>query len=138
MAIARTIGTLIGTDESTGVPLAVADTVNTAGAEVDLLADNASMGILSVYLAFTTPTPGPTKGDIRVTVRDVRAGGGQAFVRPNAGVFNLPAAGAAAATRHYWFVGRLDIGRYIEAAVTNNTNVALANVSLLYVLEKMT
>lgn len=128
MAVARTTLTFLGTSETVGVT--VANTATSAGAEKDILGDDASTGLLVLYLAFTSTV---TAGSLDVTFHPIRATG-QAYKAQAAQFSVAPVSG----TRLY-FLGCVQPDRYGSADVTNNaTGASATNVSVLGTLFKAT
>lgn len=135
MAVTRSTGALLGTDESTGVSLDVG--ASSAGSQADLLADNTSRGEISLYVVFTTPSAAPTKGGLVVTYEDERVSG-QRYPSPDSPArrWDVPLGAVPASTTKKVFLGRLPTGRYGLAVALNTSDVALSNVAILYALEK--
>lgn len=131
MAIARSEAAFIGTNEGAGA--AVAAGAVEAGSQVDVLGDNTSTGEATVFLVFTTPAAAITRGHITVVLYDIKANAGYSY-QMDVKVFNL--VGAAGATTYKIRLGRYPVNRYARADVKNQTDVALANVAVLYALEK--
>ncbi len=133
VTIARSTGALLGTDETTGVSLAVATAVTSS--EVDILGDNTSSGVLNLYAVFTGT--GLASFTVAVNARRLT---GQGYVNygtdgPNPVIIqvNLAVAGVAVKV----FLGRFESPRYATVTVTNGP-VALTNLAILYELVKTT
>lgn len=127
MAIARSTGAFIGTDESTGAT--IANNATEIGSEVDVLGDDASAGDLELFLVFTSTVIAGTV-DVRINKRRVT---GQAYqktsfersVAPINGTQKIP-------------LGRVPASRYMSVDVRNNATGANAtNVFVGYELTKL-
>lgn len=126
MTVARSTGALLGTNETTGVEIAAGAT--TTGSEVDILADNASTGYVSLYATFSGAG---TTGNVEIKFKGSRVSG-QAYDWPDL-TFNL----RFDATGKRLLKDRVPVGRYVTALVRNATNAKITNVAVLYELEKL-
>lgn len=127
MAIARSTIALLGTSESSGDT--ITNNSTDSGSEVDVLGDNASTGMLSLYLVFTsTVTAGSldvTFNPIRVTTQAYKARSAQWSVSPVSG------------TKKY-FLGTVQAPRFASVDVLNNaTGASATNVAVLAELIKV-
>lgn len=130
VTLARSTAFLIGTNEATGVAVAAGDSVSSN--QVDILADDTSVGEFSLYLIIT-PATSPSRGTVNVTVSDIRANGGAAFTRADGSKIVKVAKAAAAAAK--FNLGRYKTGRYTKVDVKNDSDVTVT-VVVAYVLEK--
>jgi hypothetical protein len=129
MAITRSTGVFLGTDETTGIT--INNGVTATGAEIDLLGDNASNGSLNLYLSATSSNF--AGGTIDVKLRYHRISG-QAHdsvaktvsVPPTNGTIKL-------------YLGQYPVARYMACDVTNNSSghSAATNVTVGYELFKV-
>lgn len=129
MTIARTVGALLGTSESVGV--AVAAQAAGTGAEVDVLGGTTSAGVMGLYLLCTPAAA--ASGELDVTLFAVNATGGLKYPQMLKQIRLQAATG-----QQKLFLGRVPCQRYHSVSVFNNTDQPLANVSVLYELEKTT
>jgi hypothetical protein len=126
MAITRSTGALIGTDETTGDT--ITNTSTDTGAEVDVLGDNTSIGEVEIYLVFTSTV---TAGTLDITINKRRVTG-QAYAKVSAELSVAPINGTQKIP-----LGRRPASRYMQASIKNNaTGASATNVSLLYELFK--
>ena len=137
MAITRSTGALLGTDESTGVSVAsnamVATTsANTGGAnannDVDVLGDNTSVGDLWLYAVVTSTV---TAGSLDITINNRRLSG-QAYARTGISRSLAPTNGTQKIP-----LGRIPASRYMAVSCLNNATGASATVAVLFELEKL-
>lgn len=127
MGIARSTGSLKGTDESSGVT--ITNNSTDSGAEVDVLGDNASAGDVNLYLVFTSTV---AVGSLDVTINRRRLTG-QGYVQASAQFSVSPINGTAK-----YYLGRVPASRFMAADVKNNaTGASATNVSVLYELFKL-
>lgn len=126
MAITRTTGAFVGTDETT--LQAIANNATQTGSEVDLLADNTSVGDVWLYAVITSTV---TAGTVDITVNTRRVTG-QAYARTSASRSIAPTNGTQKVP-----LGKVPAARYMNVNVTNNNTGASASVSILYELEKL-
>jgi hypothetical protein len=131
MSIARSTGALLGTDESTGV--SVASAASSAGNEVDILANNTSRGLLTLYLVFTPTTAPDAGGIVSVDYFDARVTA-QPVTPPQ--VFPVATGGMPAAVVQKIRLGAVKPSRYGKITFRNGSGSALTNVAVLYALEK--
>lgn len=134
MAITRTLGSLIGTTEGTGVTIANNASAYSGGgvsaAAVDLLGDGTSVGDAWFYLVVTTSA---NQGSFDVYLIPMRVSG-QPYTKAQAD-FSIPPGGA----NIFAPLGKRPISRYFGAQVLNNgTGANGTNVGLLFELEKFT
>lgn len=132
MAVARTNGAFVGTNETTGATIAAG--ASEVGSQVDLLGDDTSFGEVQVFLIFT-PAAVVTQGNVRVVLYDIWANAGNKYVKKD-GIINVNATGAAASQQKI-NLGRFKACRYGSGTVTNNTDKSLGTVALLYQREKV-
>lgn len=125
MAITRTTGAFIGTDETSGQ--AIASSATYTGAETDVMGDNASVGDLWLYAVITSTV---TSGSLDITLNNRRVSG-QAYARPAISRSVPPVNGTQKVP-----LGKLPASRYMAVVVTNNSTGASATVAVLYELEK--
>lgn len=125
MSITRSTGALVGASETAGVGIASGATYD--GAEVDLLGDNTSRGMATLYLCFTASD---RVGNLTVNIKNARVSGqayqdkGLSFVVPGDQTGKV-------------LLGRTPVSRYMSASVINKlTTGNAANVAVLYELEK--
>lgn len=127
MGLARSTGSFLGTDETTGVT--IANNASSAGSEVDVLGDNASAGDVNLYIRFTSTV---TVGSLDVTVNRNRVTGG-AYSQPSAQFSVTPINGTGK-----YYLGRVPAARFMLVSVLNNaTGASATNVSILYELFKL-
>lgn len=126
MALARSTGALIGTDETT--LQSIANNATQTGSEVDVLGDNASVGDVWLYAVITSTVTAGTI-DIRVNSRRVT---GQAYAKTNFEISIAPTNGTQKVP-----LGKRPASRYMTSDVKNNATGASASVSILYELEKL-
>jgi hypothetical protein len=131
MTIARSVGALLGTNESTGVTIAAAATGT--GTEVDLLSTTGK-GRVSLYLCFT-PASIPARGFLKAALAPARVTGSP-FADKNR-VWRVEV-GAMPASAQKVFLGTVEALRYALGTVLNSSDVSMGNVALLYELEKET
>lgn len=124
MAIGRSTGALLGTSET--VLLAVAAGATSTGAEVDVLADNTSVGEVAAYLVLTGVAVGSV--DVRLNPRRVTT---QAYQQPNFQVNVATIAGTVKVP-----LGRFSASRFMTADVKNNDGTNAVSVFVGYELEK--
>src|SRR4029077_5231557 len=127
MSIARSVGALKGTDETTGVTIATTQT--DTGAVTDLLGDNASAGVIWLYLVFTSTV---TAGDVDVRFNAAKRlnSGTEEYVKTSYEVKVAPINGTQKIP-----LGPRPCPRYASVDVLNNATGANAtNVSVLYEL----
>lgn len=127
MSIARSTLALLGTSESSGAT--IANNATSSGSEVDVLGDDTSTGMLSLFLVFTsTVTAGSldvTFNPIRLTTQAYKSRAAQWSVSPVSG------------TKKY-FLGTVRASRYASADVLNNaTGASATNVAVLAELTKV-
>jgi hypothetical protein len=126
MALARSTGVFLGTDESTGVT--IANNATTTGSEVDLLGDNTSVGDAWFYAVFTGAGTTGTL-DLKFNPRRVS---GQAYSKVNFEISIPPISGAQKIP-----LGKRPVSRYMNIEAKNNgTGGNLTNVTIGYELEK--
>lgn len=138
MAITRSTGALLGTDESTGVSCAnnatvqttLANTPNNANSnnDVDVLGDNTSVGDLWLYAVITSTV---TAGTLDITINNRRASG-QAYARTGISRSVTPTNGTQKIP-----LGRVPASRYMAVSCLNNATGASATVAILFELEKL-
>lgn len=127
MAVTRSTGVFLGTDESTGVT--IANNVESLGSEVDVLGDNASGGEVHVYLKFTSTV---TAGNLLVRINHRRITG-QAYLKRSYDVPVPPINGTDRVD-----VGRFSASRYMSGDVKNDaTGASATSVTLGYELFKV-
>jgi len=132
MAIARSRGALIGTDETTGVSVAANATVYTSGGssttDVDILGDDTSVGDTWIYAVFTSTANG---GTMDITVSPHRnTGKGYTKINPEV---QIPIINGTQMVP----LGKRPAERYMAAKALNNGGSAVTNFSLLYSVEKL-
>lgn len=123
MSIARSTTALafLGTSESVGVT--IANTATSSGAEVDVLGDDTSTGLLNLYLVFSSTV---TAGSLDVTFNPRRLTG-QAYKARSAQWSVAPISGTAK-----YFLGTVQAPRFGSADVLNNgTGANATNVAVL-------
>jgi hypothetical protein len=126
MATVRTVGALVGTNETTGVDLAYGTPVD--GAIVDVLGDDTSRGTLWLYLSFT----GSAAGEVKVTISNCRVTG-QTYYYPNQ-KFTVDLSKG-----NKQCIGIIQASRYMCARLEASiSSISLSNAALLYELEKIT
>ena len=137
MAITRSTGALLGTDESTGVSAANNATIvttfaNTSGAnannDVDVLGDNTSVGDLWLYAVITSTV---TAGSLDITINNRRSSG-QAYAKTSISRSLTPTNGTQKIP-----LGRIPASRYMAVSCLNNATGANATVAVLFELEKL-
>ncbi len=128
MTIARSVGFLIGSSKTAGVPLPAGGTFY--GGSKDVLGDNTSTGKINLYISLGA---GATPNSVQLKVLlDLQPDTGTGFGNPVAVPVSL---GAMTGTQRA-FLGRFEIGRYVAATISSNCDNALTNVALEYELEK--
>ncbi|MDE2095651.1 MAG: hypothetical protein KGL39_00210 [Patescibacteria group bacterium] len=133
MAIARSRGALIGTDETTGVTLANNGTAYTnAGSvttDIDMLGDDKSIGDVWLYVVFTSTV---TAGTLDLTISSHR-NTALGYVKTNPDVQIAPINGTQKIP-----LGKRPCERYLAVKALNNaTGANITNLSVLYTLEKL-
>ena len=126
MAITRSTGAFIGTDEST--LQSISNNATQTGSEVDVLGDNASVGDVWLYAVITSTV---TSGSIDITINNRRVSG-QAYSRPSLSRSITPTNGTQKIP-----MGKMPCSRYMNATITNTATGASCSVALLYELEKL-
>lgn len=125
MAIARTAGALVGTNESSLQTVSASATFS--GTEVDVLGDNSSLGEAWFYIVVT---------DIAVSSIDVtinqRRLTGQAYKKLASDV-NIPTINGTQMVP----LGKMPVERFLQADVKNNDGSNSVQVAVLYTLEKV-
>jgi hypothetical protein len=128
VAVARSTIALLGTSESTGVTIAT--TATGTGSEVDVLGDNASAGVLELYLVFTSTV---TAGSVLVNVNKRRLTGEAYQVRASTFGGIAPINGT-----QKLYLGSVSASRFMQVDVTNNaTGANMTNVAVLGELFKV-
>lgn len=125
MPISRNTGALVGTNESTLQNIAAATTHT--GTEVDVLADNVSVGDMWLYLVVTATAVSSV--DIRVNSRRIS---GQAY-QHDAYQINVPTISGTKRVP----LGKRPASRYMTADVRNNDASNAVSVFVGYELEKL-
>jgi hypothetical protein len=128
MSVARSIGALIGTNESTLQNIAASGT-NT-GSEVDLLGNDTTLGEALFYVVITSVTGLSTASiDLKLnTRRDT----GQAYSQESYTV-NLAIINGTKKVP----LGMRPVSRYMNAEVRNNDGTTAVDVAVLYELYKL-
>lgn len=124
MAIARTTGALIGTNETTGDT--IANNATDSGSQVDVLGNDTSVGEAEFFLCATSTV---TAGTIDIYINKQRvSGAGYSKLSPDYQV--TPINGTIK-----YPLGRRAVSRYMSAKIINNaTGANLTNVFLGYEL----
>jgi hypothetical protein len=125
MAIARSTGAFLGTDESTFQTITLSATAN--GAEKDLLGDNVSIG--DVWLYCVVQNVAISSIDIKVNNRRVT---GQAYAKDNFDI-NVPTINGTKKVP----LGKFPASRFMQVDVKNNDGTNTVSVFIGYELEKV-
>ncbi len=125
MALARTTGALVGTDESTLQSITAGATF--AGSEVDVLGDNASLGEAWFYVVVTDAAI----SSIDVTINQRRVTG-QNYQKLSSDV-NVPTINGTQKVP----LGKMPVSRFMQAQVKNNDGSNAVTVLIGYELEKV-
>jgi len=129
MAIARSRGGLIGTNETTGL-VTIANNATSTGSEKDLGSADDCLLRIRVYLCYDSSAAVGTI-DVRINNRRDTT---QAYVKPTFDISITPVNG----TGNKIELGVFDVDRYVTGDIKNNAiGASLTNVGLLYTLEKV-
>jgi hypothetical protein len=121
VTVARTVGALVGTDETTGVT--IASNATTTGSEVDLFGNATSSGDFALYLKFTSTV---TSGTLDVTIYPGRVTG-----QDYADQAPLVASFSPINGTQKCFIGWFKAARFYVGSVKNNgTGANATNVTL--------
>ena len=126
MAITRSTGAFIGTDESTLT--SILNNGTATGGEVDVLGDNTSVGDIWLYALVQSTV---TAGSFDITVNNRRVSG-QAYARTGVSRSITPINGTQKIP-----LGKTTASRYVQVTVLNNATGATGSVAILYELEKL-
>lgn len=133
MALARSAGVFIGTDETTGVT--VSNNTTTSPSETDMLGDDTSTGYLFLYVKFTSTVTGGTL-DLKISGSRVS---GQAYTDAAPVIWSIPPiSGTQKVDIARLMGGPLWIGRRVTVSITNSaTGASATNVTVGYELVKV-
>lgn len=127
MALARSTGALLGTDESSGST--ISNNATGSGSQVDLLGDDTSAGEITLYLCATSTVAVGTL-DVFINFQRVT---GAAYTTLSARFSVVPINGSIK-----YPLGTIRASRFVKGNVLNNaTGASATNVSLLYELTKL-
>ena len=125
MAITRSTGAFLGTDESTFQTISASATAT--GAEKDILGDNASIG--DIWLYAVVQNTAISSIDIRINNRRIT---GQAYQKDNFDI-NVPTINGTKKVP----IGKFPAARFMTVDVKNNDGANTVSVFIGYELEKV-